>query len=921
MKHTSSLAFLVTTNMFKVLPLLLVFTGIVCAFQDVVFPKDDVGKSENLTTRYQEKPPGTTSHVRLELYTNRWKTRPERAAVSPSVQECPTKRGSLHYDERHKCPAIFCQHVSYRCDAQRSGQETGIDYELHNCTGTHRCSYERNIPENNIPISQVCDGVSQCPGSNDDEFSCAKPCQPFCMCIGLTINCSNKPQSCGRFTFENNSIVTKKGDRLYPQLSYLSYLVITDLLNFDGIFVTGLNNLKFLDLSNNKLSTLTGKVFSGLAVLDTLDLAFNQIQVLPDYVFKGLPVLTNLRLCNNQLYVFSDKVFSGLPLLHLLDLSNNQIEVLPDTLFNGLPALTLLSMENNKITALPEDVFNELSILDSLSLSHNQITVLSEHVFSGLSALLQLFLSHNQITFLPSKVFCGLSLLIRLDLSNNKIVVLPDNIFSGLSELSTIDLANNLLLVLPGTVFSGLSNLVDLNLSNNKITFLPKNVFSYDTLALRFLRIRDNNLSVLPLVPFSLEVLDIKNNLITHLPGGTFTNNSKLSILNIIGNNLDVNDYLFEGLDNLTLLLTDTPFMCCAKPKSVTDDKCLSTSADVFLCWRGHGTCRSENDAISSCHALIGSNILRVFLWLIGMCALIGNVAVICYRLSFDRNNITKSYSIFILNLGLSDLLMGIYLMIIGVVDAYFNGVYAWNDQKWRRSVLCTTAGILSSISSEMSTFLILLVTVDRLIVIVFPMARHYQRNISAKQASIISGFLWLVSITIAAIPIISLQSYFKGEFYSQSGVCLALPLTTAEQPGAEYSFAMFVCLNSFIFVVIVICQICIFINMRISGGNITSSQTRKRDMNVAKTLFFVVATDFCCWFPIGVLGVATKYGVQVPNGVYAWVMVFVLPVNAAVNPLLYTVSEVWRRRRRVNQSSSSHPWCNVLDTTQLLTK
>ncbi|XP_021372951.1 uncharacterized protein LOC110462978 isoform X3 [Mizuhopecten yessoensis] len=191
MKHTSSLAFLVTTNMFKVLPLLLVFTGIVCAFQDVVFPKDDVGKSENLTTRYQEKPPGTTSHVRLELYTNRWKTRPERAAVSPSVQECPTKRGSLHYDERHKCPAIFCQHVSYRCDAQRSGQETGIDYELHNCTGTHRCSYERNIPENNIPISQVCDGVSQCPGSNDDEFSCAKPCQPFCVATKYGVQVPN----------------------------------------------------------------------------------------------------------------------------------------------------------------------------------------------------------------------------------------------------------------------------------------------------------------------------------------------------------------------------------------------------------------------------------------------------------------------------------------------------------------------------------------------------------------------------------------------------------------------------------------------------------------------------------------------------------------------------------------------------------
>ncbi|OWF41099.1 G-protein coupled receptor GRL101 [Mizuhopecten yessoensis] len=832
------------------------------------------------------------------------------------------ERGSLHYDERNKCPEIFCQHVSYRCDAHCSQKGREGDFELHNCTGTHRCSSEKKY---NIPILQVCDGISLCSGSNDDEFSCAKPCQPFCMCIGLTVNCSNSHLNFGRFSFENISIVTKKGDPRYPRLSYLSYLVITDLTTMVDNFVTGLNHLRFRSLSNNNLPFLLGKVFSGPAVLDTLDLSNSDMNFLAEHVFSGLSALTQQYLSHNEIDFLPGKVFSGLSLLINLNLSNNRIFYLPDNIFSGLSklseinlannwlsfspgttvfsrlsALTKLYLSHNHITDLPGKVFSGLPLLYFLDLSNNQITDLPGKVFSGLPLLNFLDLSNNQITDLPGRVFSGLPLLIHLNLSNNEIIFLPDNIFSGLSKLSEINLANNSLLFRPGTtVFSGLSNLDSLNMSNNGILSLPRNVFSYDTLALRYLLIGNNLLSDLPLLPFSLEVLDIKNNIITNLPSGTFTNNGNLLILNIIGNNLDVNDYLFEGLDNLIRLLTDTPFMCCAKPKSVTDDNCLSTSAEALQCRPGLGTCRSEDDAISSCNALIGSNILRVFLWLIGMCALIGNVAVIFYRLSFDRNNITKSYSIFILNLGLSDLLMGIYLVIIGGADAYYNDVYAWNDQKWRKSVLCTTAGILSNISSEMSTFLILLVTVDRLIVIVFPMARHYQRNISAKQASIISGFLWLVSITIAVIPIISMQSYFKGEFYSQSGVCLALPLTTAEQPGAEYSFAIFVCLNSFIFVVIVICQICIFINMRIHGGNITSSQTRKRDMNVAKTLFFVVATDFCCWFPIGVLGVATKYGVQISNEVYAWVMVFVLPVNAAVNPLLYTVSEVWRRRRR----------------------
>ncbi|XP_021366731.1 relaxin receptor 1-like [Mizuhopecten yessoensis] len=87
---------------------------------------------------------------------------------------------------------------------------------------------------------------------------------------------------------------------------------------------------------------------------------------------------------------------------------------------------------------------------------------------------------------------------------------------------------------------------------------------------------------------------------------------------------------------------------------------------------------------------------------------------------------------------------------------------------------------------------------------------------------------------------------------------------------------------------------------MRKSGRRISSSQNRQREMTVAITLFFVVATDFFCWFPIGVMGVLAKCGVRIPDDVYAWVMVFVLPMNAAINPFLYTATAIWRKRRKV---------------------
>ncbi|XP_033740293.1 uncharacterized protein LOC117327434 isoform X2 [Pecten maximus] len=52
--------------------------------------------------------------------------------------------------------------------------------------------------------------------------------------------------------------------------------------------------------------------------------------------------------------------------------------------------------------------------------------------------------------------------------------------------------------------------------------------------------------------------------------------------------------------------------------------------------------------------------------------------------------------------------------------------------------------------------------------------------------------------------------------------------------------------------------------------------------------------------------GIASRYGVKIPDGVYAWVMVFVLPVNAAINPFLYTATAVWRRRRQVQTPMTS---------------
>ena len=71
----------------------------------------------------------------------------------------------------------------------------------------------------------------------------------------------------------------------------------------------------------------------------------------------------------------------------------------------------------------------------------------------------------------------------------------------------------------------------------------------------------------------------------------------------------------------------------------------------------------------------------------------------------------------------------------------------------------------------------------------------------------------------------------------------------------------------------------------------------------VAKALFFtsfifadmqkkilrVLATDFCCWVPISLMAFLSFSGVRISNDAYAVSAIILLPINSALNPILYS--------------------------------
>ncbi len=92
---------------------------------------------------------------------------------------------------------------------------------------------------------------------------------------------------------------------------------------------------------------------------------------------------------------------------------------------------------------------------------------------------------------------------------------------------------------------------------------------------------------------------------------------------------------------------------------------------------------------------------MKIAIWVLGISAFCGNVFVVIWRLKSDRSRVS---SFFIINLGISDWLMGCYMLIIAAVDTSYRGTYIVHAKSWRASGLCQFAGILAMLSSEVRT-------------------------------------------------------------------------------------------------------------------------------------------------------------------------------------------------------------------------
>ncbi|XP_045147785.1 leucine-rich repeats and immunoglobulin-like domains protein 2 isoform X2 [Echinops telfairi] len=238
--------------------------------------------------------------------------------------------------------------------------------------------------------------------------------------------------------------------------------------------------LKYLNLSNNRITTLEAGCFDNLSSsLLVVKLNRNRISMIPPKIFK-LPHLQFLELKRNRIKVVEGLTFQGLDTLRSLKMQRNGISKLKDGAFFGLDNMEELELEHNNLTEVNKGWLYGLRMLQHLYLSQNAIERISSDAWEFCQRLSELDLSYNQLTRLDESAFVGLNLLETLNLGDNRVTHIADGVFRFLSNLQTLDLRNNEIswaIEDASEAFAGLTSLTKLILQGNQIKSITKKAF------------------------------------------------------------------------------------------------------------------------------------------------------------------------------------------------------------------------------------------------------------------------------------------------------------------------------------------------------------------------------------------------------------------------------------------------------------
>ncbi|GIY13364.1 toll-like receptor 6 [Caerostris extrusa] len=155
--------------------------------------------------------------------------------------------------------------------------------------------------------------------------------------------------------------------------------------------------LMVLSLDFNSIQAIHSEALKNCTNLQELNLNVNKLIEVPKTI-KYLQQLRSLDISNNRISVISNASYQGLRVLYSLRLAGNSIGNLSKGVFEDLPSIRILNLANNNVQAIEQGTFDEVPELHALRLDSNLISDINS-LFINLHDLLMLNISANRISW------------------------------------------------------------------------------------------------------------------------------------------------------------------------------------------------------------------------------------------------------------------------------------------------------------------------------------------------------------------------------------------------------------------------------------------------------------------------------------------------------------------------------------------
>ena len=211
-----------------------------------------------------------------------------------------------HY--RCKKEWFYCLPVYTRCNGVFDCifQEDESNCESVTCPGLYRCRDSAVC----VYAVHMCDGWPQCP-QRDDEWLCDMTCPAQCLCQGHAFLC---PQPFSAHLFPQLRYLDARGSGMTPSdLRNNTCIVRLSLAQCSIRFLRDVKfpNVRFFDLSYNKMKSAAMNVFTDLRNLKILNLKGNplaSVTMKPSNIWQN--VLQQIDLSQTRVGVFDSKPFT-----------------------------------------------------------------------------------------------------------------------------------------------------------------------------------------------------------------------------------------------------------------------------------------------------------------------------------------------------------------------------------------------------------------------------------------------------------------------------------------------------------------------------------------------------------------------------------------------------------------------------------